>query len=162
MTTIAENKEHIMKKTAALLMALGLTLPAISFSQDANQQRPPRGQRPAQQNGGPGNQPDRAPGNRDEGPGADGPRRPVPPLMAALDTNHDGVIDADEIKNASAALLKLDKNGDGKLTMDELRPPRPDGADGNQRGPQVRGDDRNGPPDGQGPQRRGPRPPEGQ
>jgi len=56
------------------------------------------------------------------GPGGPG-QRPVPPLMAALDANHDGVIDADEIKNAPAALLTLDKNGDGKLTQDELRPP---------------------------------------
>jgi hypothetical protein len=53
-----------------------------------------------------------------------------PPLFAALDTNHDGVIDSSEIDNAPAALRKLDKNGDGKLTMDELRPPRPGGPGG--------------------------------
>lgn len=47
--------------------------------------------------------------------------------MEALDANHDGVIDETEIANASAALKKLDKNGDGKLTAEELRPPRPDG-----------------------------------
>ncbi len=50
------------------------------------------------------------------------------PLMKVLDANGDGVIDADEIANASKALLTLDKNGDGKLTMDELRPPRPEGG----------------------------------
>ena len=52
------------------------------------------------------------------------------PLIGALDANHDGVIDADEIKNAAAALAKLDKNGDGQLTREEFmgRPPgRPDG-----------------------------------
>jgi hypothetical protein len=43
----------------------------------------------------------------------------------ALDTNHDGVIDEAEIANASAALKALDKNGDGKLTPDELIPPPP-------------------------------------
>ena len=48
------------------------------------------------------------------------------PLMMALDANHDGVIDATEISNAPAALKTLDKNGDGKLTQDELRPQRPD------------------------------------
>ncbi|HTI73112.1 MAG TPA: phospholipid-binding protein, partial [Candidatus Limnocylindria bacterium] len=48
----------------------------------------------------------------------------------ALDLNHDGVIDADEIAQASASLKKLDKNGDGKLTPDELRPPRPAGPGG--------------------------------
>ena len=49
------------------------------------------------------------------------------PILDVLDANHDGVIDADEIANASQALLKLDKNGDGRLTPDEYRPPRPDG-----------------------------------
>jgi Ca2+-binding EF-hand superfamily protein len=44
------------------------------------------------------------------------------PLFAALDTNGDGVIDATEINNAPAALRKLDKNGDGKITREEVRP----------------------------------------
>ena len=35
------------------------------------------------------------------------------PLLAALDPNQDGVIDASEIANAPAALKALDKNGDG-------------------------------------------------
>jgi hypothetical protein len=69
-------------------------------------------------------------------PGQDGPPRgfqrpdgaregfrpPVLPLMQALDANNDGIIDATEIANASASLRKLDKNGDGQLTPDELRP----------------------------------------
>ena len=59
---------------------------------------------------------------------------PPSPLMEALDANHDGVIDANEIANASAALKALDKNGDGKLTPDELRPPRPQGG-GHHQGP---------------------------
>ena len=44
------------------------------------------------------------------------------PVMTALDADHDGALSADEIKNAPAALKKLDKNGDGKLTEDEVRP----------------------------------------
>lgn len=52
-------------------------------------------------------------------------KRPNVPVIAALDTNGDGVLDAVEIANASASLKKLDKNGDGKLTRDELMPPRP-------------------------------------
>lgn len=92
----------------------------------------------------------------------------APPLMAALDTNHDGVIDEDEIKNAAESLRKLDKNGDGKLTMNELRPQRPGGTgadgppnDGNRPGTGPRGD-RNGPADGQRSPRRDARPAEGQ
>jgi len=61
------------------------------------------------------------------GPGGRGPRhRPPPlPLILALDVNHDGVIDSNEIANASAELLTLDKNGDGQLTRDEYLPPLP-------------------------------------
>jgi Ca2+-binding EF-hand superfamily protein len=50
------------------------------------------------------------------------------PLMAALDPNNDGVIDEKEIEQASKALKTLDKNSDGKITMEELRPPRPEGS----------------------------------
>ena len=42
--------------------------------------------------------------------------------MAALDTDGNGEISESEIKGAVAALKKLDKNKDGKLTEDELRP----------------------------------------
>lgn len=51
------------------------------------------------------------------------------PLVLALDTNKDGVIDASEIANAPAALKTLDKNGDGQLTRDEYRAARPEGAE---------------------------------
>jgi Ca2+-binding EF-hand superfamily protein len=44
------------------------------------------------------------------------------PVQTALDANSDGVISTDEMAQASAALRKLDKNGDGKLTEDEVRP----------------------------------------
>jgi hypothetical protein len=71
--------------------------------------------------------------------------RHVPPVFAALDTNHDGVIDANEIANAPAALKTLDKNGTGQLTIEELMGPRPHGMGmgGGMRGP--------GPDGGQGP-----------
>ncbi len=49
-----------------------------------------------------------------------------PPLVVAtLDANHDGIIDAGEIANASQALKSLDKNADGRLTGNELRRSRP-------------------------------------
>lgn len=44
------------------------------------------------------------------------------PVLAALDTDHDGEISATEIANSSAALKKLDRNGDGSLTPDEVLP----------------------------------------
>ncbi len=159
-----------MKKTAALLMALGLTLPAITLAQDSGDGVRPLRERPARReaNRDGGAPRDGAPADQ-RGPNADRPmgpgRGPIPPLFAALDANRDGVIDETEINQAADALRKLDKNGDGKLTPDELRPPRPDGAanigpapgqgDRNADGP--RGD--RGPADGGRPHR-GPRPPQ--
>jgi len=45
------------------------------------------------------------------------------PIIDAFDVNHDGIIDSNEIANASSALLKLDKNKDGQLTYDEIHWP---------------------------------------
>ena len=42
--------------------------------------------------------------------------------MTAIDANKDGVITAEEMKNAAKALATLDKNKNGKLDQDELRP----------------------------------------
>jgi len=70
------------------------------------------------------------------------PGRPMSPIVAALDANKDGVIDASEIANAVAALKTLDKNGDGKLTQDEFRPPF--GERGPGRGPGGGGGGRQG------------------
>jgi len=96
-----------MKIKAITLLALVAGLGAVSIiAQDA----PPT------------NRPGRGPG----GPGGDAMRRM--PLMAALDTNSDGTIDATEIEQSSKSLKTLDKNSDGKLTPDELRPARPAGG----------------------------------
>jgi hypothetical protein len=109
-----------MKTTIKTLVALALIASAASLVAQDNSQPP---------QGGPGGR------GGQGGPGMGG-HRPPPPIMAALDANHDGVIDADEIANASTALKTLDKNGDGKLTQDELRPPRPEGQ--SQDGPPPR------------------------
>lgn len=83
--------------------------------------------------------PDGGPGGRREGGregGREGRRDGVPmripnPMFTALDVNQDGVIDQAELANATAMLRKLDRNGDGKITEEEVRPTmsRPGGAD---------------------------------
>lgn len=62
------------------------------------------------------------------GPGGQGMMHRMMPVMAALDANADGTIDATEAKNAPAALLTLDKNGDGVLGLDEFAPRPPMGG----------------------------------
>jgi hypothetical protein len=89
-----------MNKTQISLLVAALTLGVVA-SAYAQDNPPPRG--PHQ-------------GGRPHGP---------EPIVRALDANKDGVISAAEIANAPKALLTLDKNGDGKLSVDEIRPPRP-------------------------------------
>ena len=96
----------------AVVIGLGI---ATTFAQDEGG--------PPPQDGGQGG----PPGGRHHRP-------PPSPIVEALDANHDGVIDATEIANASVALKALDKNGDGRLTADEFRPPRPNGPPGSQQG----------------------------
>ncbi len=68
---------------------------------------------------GPGGPPPGGPGGRHHGPPAGGP------LFDALDTNHDGVLSADEMANATASLKSLLKNGATQLTHEDLRPMHP-------------------------------------
>jgi len=101
--------------------------------------------------------PPEGPPPRERGP--DGPPRPPGPphgpfggpIMMALDADKDGALSAEEIAKAPEALKTLDKNGDGKLTVDELGPPRPP------RGPRGPGDFERG-PRGEGPPEFGRRP----
>ena len=95
------NARYLLPLAAATVLAAGLNC----FAQD----RPNR-------EGGEGRE-----GREMRGEGRGNMLRQMP-LMQALDTNHDGVISAAEIENAPAALKTLDKNKDGKLTEDELRP----------------------------------------
>jgi hypothetical protein len=46
------------------------------------------------------------------------------PVVAALDANRDGEIDAAELAGASGALRALDRNGDGRLARDEIESAR--------------------------------------
>jgi len=157
----------------ALLLALALAGPAlIASAQDGEKPRNPRPPRDGQGENQPppdGERP-RAPrpDGQGPGPGGQGPGGMRAPLIAALDANNDGEIDAKEIENASKALKKLDKNGDGKLTGEEIRPMRPGGQQGGQRPPDGQGYNRGGGPgrpdgpppgDGEGQPRRPQRPP---
>lgn len=92
-----------MKTPLLLTLMAGFAVPLFA------QQLPPPNQGPGQNPGGPRN----------------GQRPPPPQLIIALDANRDGVISADEIANAIAALKTLDKNGDGQLTREEFGPPPP-------------------------------------
>ena len=107
-------------KTKGIMLALALgASTCLLTAQDGKQ--PAEGQRPPGREGGPGGL---------GGPGGRGGQRPVQPIIAALDLNGDGIIDAAELAKASESLKKLDKNGDGKITPDEYRPQRPAGAGG--------------------------------
>ena len=84
-------------------------------------QRGQGGQRPE---GQPGQRPEGQPGQRPQNPQGQGRGLPPLPVLQALDANHDGEISGDEIANAVKALKSLDKDGNGKLTMEELMPAR--------------------------------------
>ena len=104
------------KLTIALVAALG----ALALAANAQDNNPPK-------DAPPGN------GQGECGPGMKagmGQRLPLPAVVRALDANHDGIVDSNEIANASAALKTLDKNGDGQLTVRELMGPPPKRHDG--------------------------------
>jgi len=71
---------------------------------------------------GPGEGEGEGRGGRGGRGGPEGGMMRMDPILNALDRNHDGVISAEEIANAPAALKTLDKNQDGKITQDEVRP----------------------------------------
>lgn len=109
---------HLMHSMAAL--AIGLT---VSATMAQNPDGPRNRER--------GNRERAGRADRQDGPRGDrGPRLAQHPLMAVLDADQDGELSAAEIENAAAALKKLDQNEDGKLTRDELRPPRAAGERG--------------------------------
>jgi hypothetical protein len=64
-----------------------------------------------------------------QGPdGGPPPPPPLPPVIQALDTNHDGIIEADEIANAPQSLKTLLESGSTALNIRDLLgppPPRP-------------------------------------
>lgn len=69
--------------------------------------------RPPPPEGGDGPMPQKPPGH------------PPSPVIAALDTNRDGSLSAEELKAAPESLLGLDKDSDGELSPEELHPDGP-------------------------------------
>lgn len=104
----------------SLLGLVGFSVPC--YGQDPRPESPEEGRRPGQ---------GRFQENR---PGLGGPGNPEMaargmammlqnmPLFKALDADGDGQLSATEIENASKSLLKLDKNGDGVVSTEEMRP----------------------------------------
>ena len=139
-------KKFLLASSVLALLVASVTVSVLA--QPPQDERPPGGDRPD------GPPPE---GRRRDGePGQPG-RPPMPnPLVAALDTNGDREISAEELQAATASLLTLDKNADGKLTDDEMRPPRPDGGGREDGGPRDGGPRDGGPRDG-GPRDGGPR-----
>jgi hypothetical protein len=88
---------------------LGLTSALVAQTTDTH---PPRGSG----GGGPG---------RPGGPGGRGPGGGHP-IVRVLDVDKDGTISASEIAGASAAILTLDANGDGKITKEDAPVPPAD------------------------------------
>lgn len=173
-------KWAILGTAGAILLALGMwtSLPADPPEQGDAKGPPPRdqrGERPPRQRGeGERGNRERGYGEREgRGPGHF-PPPPPHPLEAALDADGDREISAEELANASVLLKKCDKNSDGMLDRDELRPPFPPGPPGAGGPPPRRGaggprgqagqDGPGGPPGGgncqrgsqAGPPRRGP------
>ena len=106
--------------------------------------QPPGGQRGGergQRGGGPGGERG-GPGGERGGPGGQrgggdmGRMMQMMPVLAALDADKNGVISKSEIKNAAAALRRLDKNGDGELDAEEMRPSRSEGGRSRGGGPE--------------------------
>ena len=62
------------------------------------------------------------PGGRGEGPRGEINFIRMDPILAAVDSNGDGIISAGEIRNAPESIRKLDKDGDGRVTRDEAMP----------------------------------------
>lgn len=76
---------------------------------------------------GGGDRPPRPDGNQPPPPRRPGGGGVRDPLLQALDRNRDGTIDANEIREATASLKKLDRDGDGKLNREEATGRKPGG-----------------------------------
>jgi hypothetical protein len=97
-TTRQSKKQKHMRQTITLIIGLALAGSALTVS--------------AQQGQGCGA----------GGPHRYGAQKLPPPIAATLDADTNGVLSAAEIEQAPSQLLKLDQNGDGQLSAEELCP----------------------------------------
>ena len=112
-----KNKNIMQTRTLAIMTAVTLGVTGLLATAQDNNPPPLETNPPAEAlHGRPG-----------PGPGTPRPgnRPPRSPLEAALDADGDGIISAEEIANAPAALRKLDHDGNGKLTAADYAPHRP-------------------------------------
>ncbi len=99
-----------------------LTRDEIAKLAEANRQQANGGGRGLGGPGGEGRGEGRGFGGPGGGRGGPGGPNQFDLAFTALDTDHDGTISAAEINNAATSLKTLDKNGDGKITEDEVTP----------------------------------------
>jgi len=133
----SEQREQVAKLEAEVKAKMEKILSPDQLEQ-MKQMRPPLPEGGPARIGGAGGPPARmrgagAPMDQMRGPGSQGRmggQRFMMPIIEALDLNKDGIIQAEELARASKSLATLDKNEDGKLTPDELRPPRLGGPGG--------------------------------
>lgn len=115
----------IVSPFTACFVGLALaTLPCYGQDAPGQERRPerrPEGRRPGEGRPGEG-RPGAGPANPEfAGRGMAMMMRNMP-LFKALDSDEDGQLSASEIENASKSILKLDKNGDGIVSAEEMRP----------------------------------------
>ena len=129
--TLDSDRDH--KISAAEIAASGEALKALDENGDGELTldellpEPPEGAPPPPHGPAGSPPPLRAGPPPTEGADQEGrpPHRPLPPVIATLDTDRDGKVSASEIQTAPEGLAKLDKNGDGELTPRELQPQGP-------------------------------------
>jgi EF hand len=144
--------KYLTTGTLALLVAVGLLTVAAWSQPPGGPWGMQRGRGGGQGRGGPQGQ-------------QSGQQPSTHMLIMALNANGDEEISATEIRKAASSLRKLDRNRDGKLTVDELMPSGPppfagpgqgefggqrQGGGGEGRGPQHGGFEQGGGPGGPG------------